>query len=344
MRLATIIALMLSIIMSAAASEISPPPIPEAGERLMPEADSFGEGLIQILEDIIPLVRPDLHEASKVCIGLLGTVLLASLIQGTSEQIKATINIAAAAGISSAMLLNVKSLIHLAGDTITEMTEYGKLLLPVMTTALAAQGGIGSSAALYAGTAAVNSFISSLISRLLLPAVYIFLAVGIAMAATGEEMLKKFKELIKTLITWFLKTVLSVFTAYMGITGVISGTTDAAALKVTKATISSVIPVVGGILSDASEAVLVSVGIAKNAVGIYGIFAVLALFLEPFLLIGSHYLMLKITTAICGVFGSKSATELVGDFSTAMGLLLAMTGSVCLLQLISAVCFLKGVS
>lgn len=344
MRLATIIALILSIIMSAAASEISPPPVPEAGERLMPEADSFGEGLIQILEDIIPLVRPDLHEASKVCIGLLGTVLLASLIQSTSEQIRAAINIAVAAGISSAMLLNVKSLIHLAGDTITEMTEYGKLLLPVMTTALAAQGGIGSSAALYAGTAAVNSFISSLISKLLLPAVYIFIAVGIAMAATGEEMLKKFKELIKTLITWFLKTVLSVFTAYMGITGVISGTTDAAALKVTKATISSVVPVVGGILSDASEAVLVSVGIAKNAVGIYGIFAVLALFLEPFLLIGSHYLMLKITTAICGVFGTKSATELVGDFSTAMGLLLAMTGSVCLLQLISAVCFLKGVS
>lgn len=344
MRLATIIALILSIIMSAAASEISPPPVPEAGERLMPEADSFGEGLIQILEDIIPLVRPDLHEASKVCIGLLGTVLLASLIQSTSEQIRATINIAVAAGISSAMLLNVKSLIHLAGDTITEMTEYGKLLLPVMTTALAAQGGIGSSAALYAGTAAVNSFISSLISKLLLPAVYIFIAVGIAMAATGEEMLKKFKELIKTLITWFLKTVLSVFTAYMGITGVISGTTDAAALKVTKATISSVVPVVGGILSDASEAVLVSVGIAKNAVGIYGIFAVLALFLEPFLLIGSHYLMLKITSAICGVFGTKSATELVGDFSTAMGLLLAMTGSVCLLQLISAVCFLKGVS
>ena len=344
MRLATVIALMLSIIMSASASEISPPPVPESGEWLMPEAESFGEGLIQILQNIIPLIRPDLHEASKVCIGLVGAVLLTSLIQGTSNQFKITTDIVAAAGISSAMLLNVKSLIHLAGSTITDMTEYGKLLLPVLTTALAAQGGIGTSAALYAGTAAANSFISSLISKLLLPVVYIFLAIGIAMAATGEEMLKKFKDLIKSLIVWFLKTVLSVFTAYMGITGVISGTTDAAALKVTKATISSVVPVVGSILSDASEAVLISVGIAKNAVGIYGIFAVLALFLEPFLLIGSHYMMLKITTAVCGVFGSKSATELVGDFSTAMGLLLAMTGAVCLLQLISAVCFLKGVS
>lgn len=344
MRLATAIALMLSIIMSAGASEITPPPVPEAGERLMPEAESFGEGLAQILEDIIPLIRPDLKEASKVCIGIIATVLLASIIQGTSEQIKTSVNLTAAAGISSVMLLNVKSLVHLAGNTITEMTEYGKLLLPVMTTALAAQGGIGTSGALYAGTAAANSFISTVISKLLLPAVYIFIAIGIAMASTGEEMLKKYKDLIKTAITWFLKSVLSIFTAYMGITGVISGATDAAALKVTKATISSVVPVVGGILSDASEAVLVSVGIAKNAVGVYGIFAVLALFLEPFLLIGSHYMMLKITTAICGVFGSKSATELVGDFSTAMGLLLAMTGSVCLLQLISAVCFLKGVS
>ena len=35
--------------------------------------------------------------------------------------------------------------------------------------------------------------------------------------------------------------------------------------------------------------------------------------------------------------------KLIGDFSTAMGLLLAMTGSECLLLLISPVCFLKGV-
>ena len=121
------------------------------------------------------------------------------------------------------------------------------------------------------------------------------------------------------------------------------GTTDAAALKATKVTISSVVPVVGGILSDASEAVLVSAGLMKNAAGIYGILAVLAVFLSPFLKIGVHYLILKLTAAVCGIFGEKGLTELIGDFSTAMGLLLAMTGSECLLLLISTVCFLKGV-
>ena len=81
----------------------------------------------------------------------------------------------------------------------------------------------------------------------------------------------------------------------------------------------------------------------KNAAGIYGIVAVLAIFLEPFLRIGMHYLMLKLTAAVTAIFGCKEMTDLIGSFSEAMGFLLAMTGSVCILLLISTVCFLKGV-
>ena len=169
------------------------------------------------------------------------------------------------------------------------------------------------------------------------------LALAAGNSATGEELLKRLRDMVKNGISWCLKTILMVFTTYMGITGVISGTTDAVTLKATKVTISSVVPVVGGILSDASEAVLVSAGLVKNAAGIYGILAVLAVFLHPFLQIGVHYLILKATAAVCGVFGTRRMTELIGDFSGALGLLLAMTGSACLLLLISTVCFLKGV-
>ena len=59
--------------------------------------------------------------------------------------------------------------------------------------------------------------------------------------------------------------------------------------------------------------------------------------------IGIQYLLFKATAAICAVFGGHSAASLIEDFSTAMGLLLAMTGAVCLLLLISTVCFMKGV-
>ena len=236
-----------------------------------------------------------------------------------------------------------RSMIHLASETVRQLNDYGKLLFPVLTAALSAQGGITTSAALYAGTAALDLLLGSFLSGALVPAVYLYLALAAANAATGEVLLKRLRDLLRSGISWCLKTVITVFSTYMSITGVVSGTTDAAALKATKVTISSAVPVVGGILSEASEAVLVGAGMMKNAAGIYGILAVLAIFLEPFLQIGLQYLMMKATAALCSVFSEGSIPGLTEDFSAAMGLLLGMTGSVCLLLLISTVCFLKGV-
>ena len=99
----------------------------------------------------------------------------------------------------------------------------------------------------------------------------------------------------------------------------------------------------GGILSDASEAVLVSAGIVKNSAGIYGLLAVTALWIGPFLEIGIQYLCMKITGGICRMIGTKSIGDVINDFSETMGILLAMTGAMCLIVLISTVCFMKGV-
>ena len=60
-------------------------------------------------------------------------------------------------------------------------------------------------------------------------------------------------------------------------------------------------------------------------------------------MIGCHYLLLRLTGAVCSIFGSKSVTELIHDFGTGMGILLGMTGAVSLMILISTVCFMRGV-
>lgn len=335
--------LIFTITLPAEASELTAPPVPESGQELMPETTAFGNGLLDMLEHAMRKLNPDLEEALKVMVSLIAAVLTVGLIQSVNGGVQELSELAGALCISVSMFSGANSMIALGAQTITAITEYGKLLLPVMTAALAAQGGITASSALYAGTAMFNALLSSMLSGVLVPCVYLFLMISAANAMTSEGLLKNMRDLVKSSMSWLLKTILTVFTTYMTITGVISGTTDAAALKATKVTISSVVPVVGGILSDASESVLVSAGLAKNAAGIYGIFAVLAVFLTPFLQIGVHYLMLKLTCGLCTVFGPKRMTDLIGDYSAAMGLLLSMTGSACLLQLISTVCFLKGV-
>lgn len=336
--------LIFSLATPASALEITAPEVPKSGEEFMPEkTDSFGDGFFELLQSVLLHLHPDLAEASQVCLSVAAAVMIVSVLRTFSGGIKMAADMAGTTAIAAVLLLNTNSMIRLGAETVAELSEYGKLLYPVMAAAMAAQGGVTASAALYTGTAIFDAVLSSLISNLMVPMVYLFLALAAANSVAGEDLLKKMRDLLKNAMSWCLKTVLTVFTTYMSITGVVSGTTDAAALKATKVTISSVVPVVGGILSDASEAVLVSAGALKNAAGIYGILAVLAVFLEPFLRIGSHYLILKATAAVCGIFGSKEMTGLIEDFSTAMGLLLAMTGSVCLLLLISTVCFMKGV-
>ncbi len=337
------ILLLLLLIQPVYAAQFTAPEVPEEAEGYMQDnPESFLEGLQHLLKKAIPLLRPDLAEACKSSLAVMAAGLLVSLLHSFSGTTKHTATFTGAIAIASALLFHTNSLIRLGAYTVEELSEYGKLLLPVMTAAMAAQGSVTASAALYGGTALFSSLLSSLMSRLLIPMVYLFLAVSAANSALGEDLLKNLRDLVKTFVSWVLKTLLTVFTTYMGITGVISGTTDAAVLKATKVSISTFVPVVGGILSDASEAVLVSAALAKNAAGLYGILAILALFVEPFLKISIHYLLLKATAAISALFAPKAMSELINDFSSAMGLLLGMTGAECLMQLISTVCFMKG--
>lgn len=327
----------------ADAKAIELPPTPEEAAQLIPEEPkTFGEGLLELLDKALMKIRPDLADASRGALGVFAVVVLVSLVQSCSETAQKTTDLFGSMCIAVLLIGNTRSFIGLAEKTILELGEYGKLLLPVMTAALAAQGGFTTSSALYIGTSAFNVFLTQLLTNIMLPLVCFFLAGAAANSAIGEDTLKEMKEQLKKGIEWFLKTITTIFLSYLSMTSVISGTADAAALKAAKTAISAAVPVIGGTLSNASESILVGAALVKNAAGIGGIYVILALFLHPFLKIGSHYLILKGTALLCGIFDAKRLSQLIADFTAALGLLLAITGCMCLLHLISMVCFLKG--
>lgn len=340
-----VFAILSAVVLPVSALDITAPAVPKSAEQLLPDApETFGDGLWQVIKAAVQLLQPAFVDAVGVCLCILAAVLLVSLLDTMYEGSKRITALVGAAAVAGFLLKPANTLINLGVDTVTELSEYGKLLLPVMTTAMAAQGNVTTSGALYAGTAIFDTVLTSGITKLLIPFLYVFLALAVANSAIGEDVLKQIRDFVKWLISWGLKTILYVFTGYLGITGAVSGAADAAAVKAAKLTISGVIPVVGGIISDASETVLVSAGVVKNAAGVYGMLALFAVWIGPFIKIGAQYLLLKLTGVICSVFGSKEVVGLIQDFTAAMGLILAMTGTVCLMLLISTVCFLKGVA
>lgn len=307
------------------------------------ELSSFWGDLRDILGEAVINARPDLAEAVRTCICVIGIVLLCSVTLHYTEGITQTVQLALAVSVGILLLNSGKSLIELGMETVRNISEHSKVILPVLTGSLAAQGGTTKSIALHTGTAIFSTVLSVAVSKLLVPLLYCYLCLGIACSVLSEETLKHLRDFTKWILTWGLKIVLYLFTGYMSISGVISGTVDASALKMTKLAISGSVPVVGNILSDASETILLSAGVMKNSAGAYGLAVLAAIFLGPFIKIGIHYVLLKVTAAICSVFSNKETSGLVFTYANGMGFVLAMTGVSCLLSMISIVSYMKGV-
>ena len=333
------------MVLPVQAMEFEPPVVPDSGELYMPDnTESFGQGLVFILRQAIDNFLPETAQALGVCLSIVAAMMLvrfADSFPGTSQQV---VHLAATVLLGILLLKPSNSMIRLGVQTVSELGQYGKLLIPVLTGAMAAQGGVSSSASMYAITVFFVSVLTTLIVKVTVPMIYIYVSLSLLNSAVGDELLVNLRNFMKWLITWSLKIVLYVFTGFLGITGVVSGAADASAVKALKLTVSGMVPVVGGIISDASETILISASVMKGAAGIYGILAIIAVFIGPFLKIGAQYLMLKITGSMCMMLSNKKESDLIKDFSSGMGMVLGMVGAVGLLLLISVVCFMKGMS
>ena len=339
-----VVILLCCIILPVNATEFNAPVAPESAQLYMPNAqETFGQGLWHIIKTAVSVIGPSLTDAAGTCLSVVVIVVLVCILKTLQNDSSLAIRMTGSVVVGILLLEPVSSMMSLGANTVQEISDYSKLLLPVMTAALAAQGGTTTSAALYTGTAFFNALLTTIISKIIIPAVYIYLALCVANSALEQDLLKKVRDNVKWVMTWLMKWTLYFFTGYLSITGVVSGAVDASVLKAAKIGISGAVPVVGGILSDATETILVSAGLMKNAAGIYGIFAVLSICVGPFVKIGLQYLLLKLTSAITDTLDCKPVASLVQSFSTGMGFVLAMTGSVCALLLVSLVCFMKGV-
>ena len=305
----------------------------------------FSQGALDIFKNAVNDNKSTFLQAVEMAAVVLAVVLLCGMVSGFGEtNAVSPVSIVGALGITAACAFECSALIRLGAETVQKISDYAVLLLPALASATVATGAVGTAGAVYAGTVLFTDILIVLINKLLVPMVYVYIGVCTAGAALDNHLLDSIRDFISWLISGSLKAILYLYTGYITISGIISGASDAASLKATKLALGGMIPVVGGILSDASESVVASASILKNAIGIYGMLAVLAFCAAPFLKIAIHYLMLKGTKAAAGTIGRKNHVELIGNLSTAMGFLLGMTGTCALMLLLSGVCSLKAVT
>lgn len=303
-------------------------------------ASTFVDSVITIITRALGKCTDSLRQGIRTSGILLLIVLLCSICSSFGSQ-KTVCLVIGALGIFTATMTSLSSMIQLSRDTVTQLTDYSALLLPVMASAMAFSGSPVTAGGIQAITALFAQLLMRLIAKLLIPGVYLYLTLVVGEAALQNSLLGEMREFLSWLIEKTMRVIMYVFTAFLSLTGVISGAADAIAVKAAKAAVSGMIPVVGNIISDASESLLAGTSTVKNSIGVIGLIAVLGITILPFFRVGIQYLLMKATAACSGAVGLKEHTSMLKHISTAMGLLLAMTGICGILLLISGVCYLK---
>ena len=303
-------------------------------------AEGFAEAVENLLQQTAGQAGKILRQRLRGAAAVLLAVVLCSMVEGFRQGIggKSVPDLLPLVGAFTVTLLaagDMEILMGLGRQTIEDLALFSRVLLPTLAAATAAAGGISAATAQKVTAVLLVELLITLIRRLLLPLLYLYIGVLTAACALPENRLEALAAGLKKTVTWCLTTALLCFTLYLSLVRVVTGAVDAVSVRVAKAAISGVVPVVGGIISEAAETVLAGAGVLKNTVGIFGTVAVLAICLLPFLHLGIQYLLYKMTAFFAAAMGVPKLCKLIDGLGGAFGLLLGMTGSCALLLLIS---------
>ena len=117
-------------------------------------------------------------------------------------------------------------------------------------------------------------------------------------------------------------------------------------LKTAKLAVSGAVPVVGGVISDATETMLSGAALLRSSIGIFGMLCVAAICFVPFVRAGASYLCYKAGAAVLSPLCSDGMKRFLENVGTGFGLLLGMLSTCCMilfLELVYMVAMVKPI-
>lgn len=296
-----------------------------------------GGALSRLWGKLLDQITASLRESAAPAAGLLVVSMLSAVACSVCPEARtASLIQASAAAAASLMLVSgLDSLTMQAVDALSQLLDYSRAALPAVFTAAAATGAVVTASARYAAACLALDVLMTASRRVTLPLIYAFLATAISGGVFPHPLLKTASKFLKKIATLVMTGSTTAFTFYLGLTGLVTGSADAVAVKTAKTVISGVLPVVGGILSDAASAVLSAATLIKNSAGAFALVAVCALCVGPFAALGVRMLLFRAAAAAAELSPGDRLPALLSDLSAAMGMLLGLVGSFALMLFFS---------
>lgn len=228
------------------------------------------------------------------------------------------------------------SITEIAVNTLENILEFMRSLIPAYYMALMFSSGISTSSLFYQGTLILIHLVELFIVHGIMPFIRIYFILALVSNLTEEAVLSKALELLETIIRWTLKTLLGLVTGYNVIQGLVVPVSDNLKNRIAMRAVSA-LPGVGDLLGSAAETVFGAGIVLKNAIGVAGIGVLAVVLCIPMIRIAFHAFIYKLAAALVQPISDKRMVECLSGCSKAASLLLYavfVTGVLFLLMIV----------
>ena len=211
-------------------------------------------------------------------------------------------------------------------NAINKLTSFMEIIIPTLIALMIGMGNISTVIAMQPIILTLISIISVIVSKLVIPIIVtstILNLIGNISKQVNVESLSKF---MKKTVMYVLEFVMIIFLGLLSLEGSLASNVDGITAKVAKTAVSNVVPVVGKLISDATDSVIGAVSITKNAVGIIGMLTIVMIVAGPILKAFVCMTFFNLSSAICDTIAderiSKSMSTVAESIKHIFGILI----------------------
>ncbi|MBE7082072.1 MAG: hypothetical protein E7378_00110 [Clostridiales bacterium] len=218
----------------------------------------------------------------------------------------------------------VSHILALVGGALSSVKKQMDAVFPILLTVLTSLGTSVSVGVYQPAMAMLSGTVVSIFTNVLLPIFSFMLVFTIISNLTTNIKFNKFADFFRSAFKWLMGIVLTLFSAFVSIQGLMAGSVDTISIKATKYTIKSAVPYVGGFLSDGVGLISLSGVLIKNAVGVGGLMLLFCTVLSPVIKIIVFGFLLKLAAAILEPIADSRVSNFVASIAKSIQLLTAL--------------------
>ena len=316
----------------------------ELENEYLSEDELNGDKQINIFEKAFSIIVSSFGANGKTALRSFGAIVAVIILTAVMNAMKlgggetldsaiAYISVLVLSGVTYNVLYNLFVIVI---ASIESLTLAMSTLMPIMASLHAFGGTVSAGAATGAGLTMLMSVISIICGKVLLPLIRIAFALCIVGAIPGSINLSSVTSLVKNTATTLMAFVFSLLGFTLYLQSSVAAANDNYIMRTVRFASGVFVPVIGGMLGDASRTVVASVSVVKGTVGASGVVMILSAVLPPLIIVLVHKLLLLGCAIIAKTLSCERESAFLYDLHGIVNVLLALvagSGAVCIIAM-----------